>query len=282
MNEIKPRLTDKIFTWKDGRHWFDVGIFLFKQVKNYWYISCLLLGVLIVLLSQLSASLVPVVMIFASPIITAFIMNACDKTINKQVLVFSALWQKIVANINAFMLLGVISALLSVIAHYAHIQLLHFFNLPVDITAELAKTMTGGEAMLRTVLNLVTNLPIVLALAFSPALILFQNTKPFTAVKSSVEGVIKSWKAFVTLMLLFMLVFFGIVLLASFVIAIVMTVLGPSSQMLVNAIIVFFAVTAAGIGLCAQYQAFTEVYENGDSDDGTGLIQNDTEIYTEI
>ncbi|VAW43910.1 hypothetical protein MNBD_GAMMA02-1557 [hydrothermal vent metagenome] len=277
MNNSNPEFSDKIFSWRDGRHWFDVGIALFKQVKNYWYLGCLLLGVLIALISNIAMGLVPVVVIFASPLVTAFIMNACDKATNNQTLGFASLWQEIIINLNAFMLLGVLSALFSVVAHYVHIQLLQLFNLPIELTQEMVSIITGREVMLRAVLNIVTNLPIALALAFSPALILFKRTKPLKAVKSSVLGVIKSWKAFVTLMLLFMLVFFGVVLLASFVVAIVMAVMGPGSQMLINVIILFFAVTVAGIGLCAQYQAYTEVYKHGKEDD-----KNGTEIYAEI
>ena len=272
-----PQLADKTFTWRDGRHWFDEGIVLFKQVKNYWYLNCMLLAVLIALVANLSMSLVPVVVIFASPLITAFIMNACHKAANNQVLNFASLWQNIVRHINAFMLLGVISALLSVIFQYLHIQLLQLFNLPIEISEEMVANMTGGEAMLRAVLNIATNLPIALALAFSPALILFKQTKPIEAVKSSVLGVIKSWKAFLTMMLLFMLLFFGVVILASLVVAIVMAVIGPGNQLLINIIVLFFAVTAAGIGLCAQYQAYMEVFQQDNKVD-----ENDSEFYAEI
>jgi hypothetical protein len=272
-----PQLADKIFTWRDGKHWFDVAIGLFKQVKNYWYLSCLLLAVLIALISNLAAGLVPVVVIFASPIITAFVMNACHHAVNKQLLSFASLWQSIINNLNAFMLLGVISALFSVISHYLHIQLLHLFNLPVELTEQMVSSMTGREAVLRGVLNLLTNLPIALALAFSPALILFKRTQPIAAVKHSVLGVIKSWKAFMTLTLLFMLVFFGVVLMASFVVAIVMAVMGPGSQILINLIVLFFAITVAGIGLCAQFQAYTEVFQQDADIDAV-----ETEIYTEI
>jgi len=282
MSDNTPQFSDKIFAWRDGRHWFDVGIVLFKQVKNYWYLSCLMLALVISLVSYVAMGLVPVVVIFASPLTTAFIMNACNKATHNQVLGFASLWQNIINNLNAFLLLGTLSAVFSVISYYVHIQLLHWFNMPVELTQEIAKTMTGREAMLRAVLNIVTNLPIALALAFSPALILFKKTKPIDAVKSSVLGVIKSWKAFLTLMLLFMLVFFGIILLASFMVAIIMTVMGPSSQMLVNVIIVFFAVTAAGIGLCAQYQAYSEVYQHDQEGDDTEGDENGTEIYAEI
>ncbi len=271
------QLSEKVFSWRDGRHWFDVGISLFKQVKNFWYLNCLLLGVLVLLIANIAIGLVAIVVIFASPLITAYMMNACKYAASNEILNFSMLWQQIVKRLNAFMLLGVISALLSVASYYIHIQLLHVFNLPVDLTEDLVAGMTGKEALLRAVLNVITSLPIALALAFSPALVLFQDNHPFQGVKYSVLGVIRSWKAFVTLTLLFLLVFFGVVLLASFVIAIIMAVMGPSSQILVNIVVLFFAVTAAGIGLCAQYQAYTEVFQDK-KEEG----DHDTEIYAEI
>lgn len=271
------QFSDKIFTWRDGRHWFDVGIGLFKQVKNYWYINCLLLVVLISLASNIALGMVPILVIFASPLITAFMMNACDKVVNNQVITFAVVWQKIVQNLPAFMLLGVISAVFSIISHYLHNQLLELFSLSAQLTEEVLENMTGREAVLRGLLNLATSLPIALALAFSPALILFKKHQPLIAVKYSVLGVIKSWKAFLTLTLLFLLVFFGVVVFASFVVAIVMAIMGPTSQVLINIIILFFAVTVAGIGLCAQYQAYTEVFQpDTEADDGN------TEIYTEI
>lgn len=273
----QPQLSDKIFTWRDGKHWFDVAINLFKQVKNYWYLSCLLLAVLIALISNLAAGLVPVVVIFASPIMTAFVMNACHQAVNKQMLSFASLWQSIINNLSAFMLLGVISAIFSVIAHYLHLQLLQIFNLPAELTEQMVSSMTGREAILRGLLSLLTNLPIALALAFSPALILFKKTQPLAAVKHSMLGVIKSWKAFMTLTLLFMLVFFGVVLLASFVVAVVVTVMGPGSQILINLIVLFFAITVAGMGLCAQFQAYTEVFQQD-----TDVDAVKTEVYAEI
>lgn len=273
----QPQLSDKIFTWRDGKHWFDVAINLFKQVKNYWYLSCLLLAVLIALISNLAAGLVPVVVIFASPIMTAFVMNACHQAVNKQMLSFASLWQSIINNLSAFMLLGVISAIFSVIAHYLHLQLLQIFNLPAELTEQMVSSMTGREAILRGLLSLLTNLPIALALAFSPALILFKKNQPLAAVKHSMLGVIKSWKAFMTLTLLFMLVFFGVVLLASFVVAVVVTVMGPGSQILINLIVLFFAITVAGMGLCAQFQAYTEVFQQD-----TDVDAVKTEVYAEI
>ncbi len=278
MNDKRaPVFSNKKFSWRDGKRWFDGGINSFKLVKNYWYLTCLLLGVLISLLSSVSAHLVAVVVVFASPLITAFIMNACFKVANQQLLSFAVLWQDVLKNINALMVLGVISAVLSLLAYYTHNQLLQLFSLPLELTEEQVKNMTSSEAMLRAVLNIATNFPIAMALAFSPALIVFKQTQPFEAVKQSVIGVVKSWQAFVVLILLFMLVFFGIVILASLVVAMVMAVLGPSSQILVNVIVLFFALTAAGIGLCAQYHAYMEVFwQDLESNN------DDTAIYAEI
>ena len=193
-NEIQ--IADKAFTWRDGRHWFDAGIVLFKQVKNHWYLICLLFAVVVALISQVAVNMVHVVVVFTSPLITAFMMNACHKSTNNELSHGVSLWQSISSHLNALMLLGVISAVLSVMTHYVHIQMLQVFGLSVELTQEMVEVMTGREALLRTVINVVINLPIALALAFSPALILFKRCQPIKAIKYSVLGVIKSWKSF--------------------------------------------------------------------------------------
>ncbi len=280
MNQIpeKIKFNDKVFSWRDGRHWFDVGVELFKQVKNQWYLACLMLGVLLALVANIQMQLVAVLVVFVSPIMTAFVMQACCQSKKDQVLSFGQLWQTILLSFNGLLALGVLSAVLSVVFHYIHLQLLAWFDLPVEVTEEMIKNMSGKESLLRAWLNLMTNLPIALALAFSPALVLFNQAPIITAVKHSVLGVVRSWKAFVVLMLLFLLVFFGVVLLASLIISIVTAVMGPSNQLLVNLIIMFFVITAAGIGLCAQYQAYREIFvTDNDSNEEDG-----SEIYAEI
>ena len=117
-----------------------------------------------------------------------------------------------------------------------------------------------------------------LALAFSPALIALNRHPPIAAITLSIQGVVKAWRAFLMLTLLFILVFFGIVVIASVAIAMVQGILGSGGQLLTQLIIMFFVLTAAGIGLCAQYQAYTEIFmaaSTQEDDDGT-------EIYTEI
>lgn len=273
-----PEFSDKTFSWRDGKRWFDSGINYFKQVKNYWYLNCLWLAVVVTLLSNIALELVSIVVIFASPVITAFIMHACDKAAKNQMTSFVICWQLTMKYFQPLMLLGLLSAVFSVISYYVHIQLLHVFNLPVELTESMASQMSGKEAILRAVLNIVTNLPIAMALAFSPALILFKQSKPLLAIKFSVLAVLKAWRSFVILMLLFIMVFIGIVVLASLIVAVVMAVMGPSSQFLTGAIIMFFVVTVAGIGLCAQYQAFTEIFwDNSDE-----IESDQVEIYTEI
>ncbi len=280
MNQTPPHIqfTAKTFSWKDGRHWFDVGVELFKQVKNHWYLACLLMAVLLMLVASVSLQLVAVLVVFVSPLMTAFLMAACQRTQTKQVVTFGLLWQMVLRQLNALLMLGLLSAVLGVIFHYIHLQLLAWFELPAELTEEMVKNMSGKESLLRAWLNLMTNLPIALALAFSPALILFKESAVVTAVKFSVAGVLRSWRAFVALMLLFLLVFFAVVLLASLVIAVLVAVLGPAQQLVVNLVIMFFVVTAAGIGLCAQYQAYTEIFIT-DTDQNEA---NGTEIYAEI
>jgi len=275
----EPVFSDKNFSWQDGRHWFDAGIVLFKQVKNYWYLTCLLLGVLMALVSNIALGMVTVLVVFTSPLITAFIMNACFKVKNNQELSFAVLWQDIAVHLNGLMVLGVLSAVFSVIAHTINTQLLHWFGLPIELTPEMLGHITGGDVLLRAMLSMLTNIPIALALAFSPVLVLLKLISPLTAVKYSVLGVLKSWKAFVSLVLLFLLAVFAVIVLVSLLVGIIMAVMGPSSQILINMMALFVGLTVAGIGLCAQYQAYTEIfYNNPESNED----DDDTEVYAEI
>lgn len=273
-----PVLSDKAFTWRDGKLWFDAGVKLFKQVKNHWYILCMVLAVVMVLFANISVTFVGFLMVFVSPFVTAFVMNTCQNVEQQQTFTFVSLWSRIFENIQAFLLLGLYAFLLSLFFQQVHIQLLAMFQLPVELTESMMKNMSGRESLLRALLNLVTNLPVALAMAFAPALILFHSAQPHKAVKFSVLGVLKAWKAFTALALLFILMFFGIVMLATLMISIIMAVLGPASQVMINAIVLFFVITVAGIGLCAQYQAFVEIFNT----DREPTDNHGTEIYTEI
>ena len=273
-----PSFSAKTFTWKDGKLWFDSGVTLFKQVKNYWYLLCMMLAVVMMLSANISLAFVGLLMVFVSPLITAFIMNLCHNIKQQAMFTFSSLWTEILSQINLLLLLGVYAILLSLLFQQAHLQLLAVFQLPVELTETMLKNISGKESLLRALLNLVTNLPVAFAMAFAPALILFNHLQPHTAIKFSVLGVLKAWKAFAALALLFTLMFFGVVMLATLIISIIMAVFGPASQVMINVIILFFAITIAGIGLCAQYQAFVEIFNiNNEPPANHG-----TEIYTEI
>jgi len=273
-----PTFSDKIFTWKDGKLWFDSGISLFKQIKNYWYILCLLLTVVMMLSANISTAFVGIMAVLISPLITAVVMSLCHNTQNNTAYTFSSLKSVLIPNLQSFLLLGGYAVLLSLFFQQVHLQLLAVFQLPAELTETMVANMSGKESLFRALLNLITNIPLALAMAFAPALVLFTQTQPHTAIKFSVLGVLKSWKAFIALTLLFMMMFFGVVMLAMLLISIIMAVLGPASQLMINVIVLFFIITIAGIGLCAQYQALIEIFNiQQDQDDNEG-----GEIYTEI
>ncbi|TDR22383.1 BPSS1780 family membrane protein [Marinicella litoralis] len=273
-----PIFSAKNFTWKDGRLWFDAGVKLFKQVKNYWYMLCFILAVLMMMAANISVTFVGFLMVFISPIITVVMMGLCHHMNNESKSSVSSLWAEILTQINLYFVLGIYAMLLSLFFQQVHFQLLAAFNLPAELTETMVQNMSGKESFLRAMLNLVTNLPVALAMAFAPALIMFKHTLPHQAIKFSVLGVLRAWKPFVALGLLFILLFFGVMILATLIISIVMAVMGPASQVMINVIVLFFAITIAGIGLCAQYQAFIEIFKI--EKDQTN--QDGTEIYTEI
>lgn len=273
-----PTFSDKVFTWKDGKLWFDSGIKLFKQIKNYWYLLCFVLALVMMLSANISITLAGILTVFISPLITAFVMSLCQSINDKTVFTFSSIGSSLLMQLNSFLLLGVYAVLISLLFQQVHIQLLVMFQLPAELTESMMENMSGKESVLRAILNLVTNLPVALAMAFAPALLLFNHSPPHTAIKYSVIGVLKTWKPFVALALLFILMFFAAVMLAVLLISIIMAVLGPASQVMINVIVLLFVVTIAGIGLCAQYQAFIEVFNIQKDDSNIDAA----EIYTEI
>jgi len=275
-NKTNP-FNNKNFTWSDGRRWFDQGLILFKKNKNTWYLACFSVAVLMMLVANVSLQLVTFLMVFVSPVLTAFMMNACQKSHKQQPLVWGELLSDLSKKSNVLLVLGAMALLISVFFHYVHIQLLMLFQLPVEITQDMVENMSGQEAFVRAVLNLLTSVPVALALAFSPALVMLKSHTAIEAIKLSFIGVTKAWKAFLVLTLLFILLFFAVLLLVSFVFSILMAVLGPSNQVVMNMILVFFVITVAGIGLCAQYQAFIEIFNNE-----TDKTKEDSAFYTEI
>lgn len=271
-------IASKTFSWKDGINWFTQGIELFKQVKNIWYVNCLLLAILLGLVAGASATLAMLVMIFVSPMLTAFMMHCCAQARKNQGLSLASGWQAVFSELNYFMLLGLISSVLMLVMQQIYLQLMALSNLPVELTQEMAQQMSVREALLRVLFNLMTNLPVAMALAFSPALLLFKRAHPWQAIKSSVAAVLHSWKAFLLMVLLIVLVLFGALVLASVVTSMFMTVLGTASQFIINLLVLFFAFTITGIGLCCQYQAYTELFDQNSEESE----DNGTEIYTEI
>lgn len=271
------KITQNKFTWQNGKNWFVKGVDTFKQVKNNWYLSCIILALILALLSNVSIMLVAIVLIFASPMITAFIMNCCYQVKQQNQLNFMQLWQGVFQRINGFIMLGLISAALSLIMQQIFLQLMSVLNLPVELTQEMIENMTGREAFIRAVLNLLTNMPVALALAFSPALILFNNDHPIKAIKFSYLGVAYAWKAFISFVLLVVLLFFGIILMASVITSVFVVVFGGTGQFMLNLLVLFFAFTITGIVLCGQYHAYTEIYESESKED-----DEQSEIYAEI
>lgn len=270
------KITKNQISWRNGKNWFAQGVDSFKQVKNFWYLSCLLLIVAMALLINLSVSFVTVAVIFASPVITAFMMNCCFQVEQQKPMSFVQTWQQVLKPLNSFLILGMISAALSLIMQQIYLQLMSWLNLPIELTQEMVKNMTGKEAFIRAVLNLMTNIPLALALVFSPALILFNKSQPIHAIKFSVLGVIHAWKAFVSFVLLVTITLFAIILMASFLTSLFVVVFGGNGQLLLNVMVLFLVFTITGIILCGQYHAYSEIFENNSKND------DEIEIYAEI
>jgi hypothetical protein len=206
-------------------------------------------------------------------------MGLCHQLSEQQSLSAAQAWAAVTRTMNNLFLLGVLAALLSVLFQLVHNQLIALLGLPLEVTEEMVQQMTGKEAMTRVLVAMLTNLPVALALAFSPVLVLLQGQLPWAAMRQSVAAVLTAWRAFLALTVMFILLTFGIIVLASLMISMLLMVMGGASALVINLIIMFGMITLLGVGLCAQYHAYLELF-NGS---GTpGEASDGTEIYTEI
>ena len=274
-----PQNNPQKFTWKNGRQWFEQGVMTFKTIKFYWYMATLALMLLAAVLMNLAPVVVSLIMIILSPVLTAFIMGLCQQLNLKQPLSAAQAWAAVTGTMNNLLLLGILAALLSVLFQLVHNQLIVLLGLPLEVTEDMVQQMTGKEAMTRVLVAMLTNLPVALALAFSPILVLLQGQLPWPAMRQSVAAVLTAWRAFLALTVMFILLTFGIIVLASLMISILLMVMGGASALIINLIIMFGMITLLGVGLCAQFHAYLELFkapgDSGESGDGT-------EIYAEI
>lgn len=274
MHNNTPKFSPQRFTWKHGKGWFDAGIKLFKVVKNQWYLACIALGLMLMLIGGNNPQLMSVVMVFVAPVLTAYMMNCCRLAGQVDQLSVAA-WPAVGQKLMPLLVLGVCSGLLSVLLNYVHDQVLLAYHLPVVLTEEMVKDMSGRESLFRALLSLVTQIPVVMVMAFAPALILFQDTWPLKAMQCSARAVLRTWQAFVALTVLFMLLFFAIMMAAS-----LLTLTGGIPVMLIYVVVLFLLVSAGGMGLGAQYQAYTEIFlDDQESPKGP---DDGTEVYAEI
>ncbi|MCB1582754.1 MAG: BPSS1780 family membrane protein [Marinicella sp.] len=275
MHQYAPNHSHKPITWKHGKQWLEHGLITFKAVKMFWYFICFVLAILMSSVELLAPSLVPLLVVFTSPFVAALMMAFCQKQQQGSNINPAEIGQMIYSNSSSLMILGLLGVVLSLFFQYLHDQLLIFWGLPTELTQTIIKNMAAKEALIRTILNIFTNLPLAVAFTFSPALILFNQIQPFTAIQSSFSGVMYSWKAFVVLMLLFILVFMVILLFAGFVISTMMMVFGAASNVFIEIMVFFFILTFAGIAMSAQYHAYIDIYGINQQDDNP-----DEEMFT--
>lgn len=279
VNPQEPPLKQSGFNWKNGRQWFEQGVMTFKAIKFHWYLACLGLMMLAAFLMQLAPLVVSLVMIILSPVLTAFIMSLCQQLNARQQPAAGQAWAAVIAVINHLLVLGVLAAVLSVLFQLIHNQLLALLGLPLEVTEEMVQEMTGKEALVRVLVAMLTNLPVALALAFSPVLVLLHQLLPWAAMRLSVQAVLSAWRAFLALTVMFVLLTFAIIVLASLMISVLMVVTGGASALIINLIILFGMITLLGVGLCAQFHAYLALFNPADD---SGENPDGTEIYTEI
>ena len=261
LNELIAALP--VPSWSDGKQWFDAGLALFRKHQIAWYGLALVL-LFVISLSGSVPALGLVMMAFVSPLITAMwfaFLNIGGRTPTQRPRLFDA-WTGIKPHLTALLLLGAVLLGLTLLTQWLNDILLGTLGLaPLD--PENMQTITGAELFQRTVLNVAVNLPLVLVMTFSPALLLGVIDNVWSAMHLSALAVLKSWRAFIVVVLMLFLMVFAILLLASLVFSVLVGLFGGAGQALANVLVLMLVVLVMGVGMTVQFVAYHHLFQFG-------------------
>ena len=188
---------------------------------------------------------------------------------------------------NLLLLLGVLAVILNYAMHAVQLMLLESFQLP-PLTEETAAQINLSEALLRLFINLATGLPVAILMAFSPALVMFNQDTPIQAMIRSVKTVMFAWQAILSLTLWLML----LAMAAAFIVSLLVGLLaGAFGIGVVNVFMLLFMGVMMGVVFSANYVSYDALYplndDKGDDNDDANNYDVDSEqpqesIYKEI
>lgn len=276
--------------WSTGKQWLNQGIRLFQQMQKHWYATLLLVGISVMFLSILSTQVALMVLMLTMPLMTAWFYLLCRGVQRnpQQLHLFGQLWSEcgslLLTRFNHLLLLGVLAVILNYAMHFVQLMLLETLQLP-PLTQEAAAEISLSEALSRMLVNLITGLPVALLMAFSPALVMFNEENPIQAMIGSVKTVLFAWQAILSLTLWLML----LAMAAAFIISLVMGLLATAFGLgVVNILMLIFMGVMLGVVFSANYVTYDALYpdKNNNNDDNNSSDQDSNQqqesIYKEI
>ncbi|MFV0543501.1 MAG: hypothetical protein ACK5L8_07435 [Marinicella pacifica] len=272
-------------TWSTGKQWLMQSIKLFQQMQKHWYATLLILGLAVMILSMLSVQVALMFLMLVMPVITAWYYLLCRRiqTNPQQTQVPGQLWlhcrNLLLTRLNALLILGVLAVALNYAMHAVQLMLLEAMQLPV-LTQETAAEITFSEALLRLLVSVLSGLPVALLMAFSPALVIFNDDSPIQAMIRSVKTVLFAWQAILSLTLWLMLLSMA----AAFVVSIVMSILANAfGSGFIAVFMLFFMGVMMGVVFSANYVTYDALYPDPDDIDNVFNINHGQDsIYKEI
>lgn len=252
--------------WSLGKRWLLQSIGLFQVMQKQWYATVMLVGFSVLLLSMISPQFALMLLMLCMPLITAWFYIHCRHRqfhfsqgqwlTRHPALAWPLAWQQLKIRFNALLSLGLVAVVINYGMYYVQEGLMNLWQI-APLTQELAQQLTLQEAFLRMFINVLTGLPLALLMAFSPALIMFNNNTPFKAMILSVKTVLMAWKP---LLSLFIWVFI-LLMAVSFIVGIVNALLAAVFGVGVTGVIMLlFLMVMMGFVFSTNYISYIELF----------------------
>jgi len=272
--------------WSLGRRWLQQSIALFQVMQKQWYGTVMLAGFGLLILSMVSAQFALLLLMLCMPLITAWFYIHCRHRqlyfsqgqwlTRHSALAWPLAWQQLKSRFNALLTLGLVAVIINYGMYYVQTGLMNLWQL-APLTEELAQQLTLQEAFLRMFINVLTRLPLALLMAFSPALIMFNNNSPFSAMILSVKSVITAWKPLLSLFIWVFLLLMAVSFVVGVVNALLASIFGAG---VTGVIMLLFVMIMMGFVFSTNYISYMSLFP--DESDNESSDDESQPIYAEI
>lgn len=251
-NSEGPRISAASVPARDGYDWVRLSIRLFRL---QWLRYCAL-AALFTLISQITGALTGgLLAFFLKPILSVGFLAAAWHHERGETPEVKHLFAGFRSNVGALLPLGLfyLFGLLIAVTVAAYASGMDLRLLMEAQTAQTPPTIdreTLAQFMMFTMLAM---LPINAALWFAPALIVFADAGPFSALKESFVA----WTRNIFAVIVFSIAFFGVILIAVLVVAPLLLIFGGALQ---NVIVMIAVVPVIAIYMISDYVSYRRVF----------------------